>query len=150
MSDGLDEIEDQVANLKALLIKRKAESERLNRRSGRKISTLYLIEQMNGGAVKIGISSSPRRRLATLQTGSDKTLALINFTALWLEDAVKIEKQIHDRFRRSAIHASGEWYNCDYKFAVNIIEETIWKEKGPDFQPWRSSREELDNWFDGK
>jgi len=151
--ENLDEIEDdgadQIARVKRLMAKKKEQETIRAERMKRKISTLYLIEQMNGAAVKGGISSDPKKRMAQLQVGSDKALALINFTVLWHDDAVKIEKAIHRNFQQSAIHASGEWYYCRHDFATRIIERAIRREKGMDFDVWMAWRKEFDEWVDG-
>lgn len=64
-------------------------------------TSLYLIESPELGVVKIGISSNPKARCASLQTGSAFPLR------------VAYTKEIPERFARFAERSAHEWLKAD-------------------------------------
>lgn len=65
---------------------------------------------------KVGLSTSPRRRLSQLQTGTARRLILKRASAERYADAAKIESYAHWLLRESAIR--GEWFK--------VTEEAAW------------------------
>lgn len=66
-------------------------------------SIVYFIQSETGGAVKIGKSTDPQRRLRTLQTGHPGRLMLLGTTTEFSE------RELHSRFAHCC--ANGEWFN---------------------------------------
>jgi len=82
-------------------------------------SYIYIIQAENG-LCKIGISTNPKRRLSTLQTGSPVSLKLI----FQFEGNYDTEEQLHNMFAHKQQH--GEWFrlsNDDLASIAEIIEE---------------------------
>ena len=78
---------------------------------------VYVIEGEHG-RVKIGVSSTPPNRLATLQTGSPYRLHLAYAT--WAgEHAYLVEQEAH--FRLDAFRVGGEWFATSREVAVAAI-----------------------------
>uniref|UniRef100_A0A6M3IE98 Bacteriophage T5 Orf172 DNA-binding domain-containing protein n=1 Tax=viral metagenome TaxID=1070528 RepID=A0A6M3IE98_9ZZZZ len=67
--------------------------------------SLYIIQAINGGAVKIGISHCPEERLKYLQTGSPVPLRIIRC----YKDRGLIESKLHKKFSDFKLH--GEWFD---------------------------------------
>lgn len=65
---------------------------------------IYFIQREDTGAVKIGLSKDPTRRLATLQTGNEFELKLRHLIPGGLPE----ERQLHQRFAPARIR--GEWF----------------------------------------
>ena len=71
---------------------------------------LYIIQSKQNGAVKIGISKNPKKRLAQLQTGSPFKLKLI----LIIENRSDLEKKLHNDLKSFRIrNYKGEWFLYD-------------------------------------
>lgn len=68
---------------------------------------IYFIRAVNSGAIKIGVSNDPRRRLESMQTGSPEPLELLGV----LPGGVDEERRLHQRFAAYRIH--GEWFRGD-------------------------------------
>ncbi len=65
---------------------------------------VYLIQRGAGGAVKIGYSAHPMRRIAQLQTGTPEKLRVL----ATLPGDMDLERTLHKRF--AAYVLEGEWY----------------------------------------
>lgn len=65
---------------------------------------IYVIRCTVTGLCKIGYSTSPERRLATLQTGSPTRLEL----QLQLPGPQELERELHQRF--AVVRSHGEWF----------------------------------------
>jgi hypothetical protein len=76
------------------------------------------------GPVKIGLSSNPISRLATLQTGSASKLVLVGRYAFWRRShALEVEQVFH---RTAAVHrTTGEWFDIEPDSAVAMMAMNI-------------------------
>lgn len=69
---------------------------------------VYFLGRPSTGAVKIGFSNLPERRLGELQTGNDERLDLIGY----VPGSKTLERRLHDYL--SASRLMGEWFApCD-------------------------------------
>jgi hypothetical protein len=74
------------------------------------VDHLYVIQSNVSGAVKIGRSSDPEKRLQTLQTGSPYKLRLI----LVVEGLGYAEKSFHERLKKYSVRQGlGEWFRYE-------------------------------------
>lgn len=64
---------------------------------------VYFIQSSDGGPIKIGKSSNPKRRLANLQTARSDKLLLLGTSNL-------PEESLHQRF--ADLRLNGEWFKC--------------------------------------
>ena len=74
---------------------------------------IYLIQSLENGYYKIGVSKHPTRRLSALQTGNSSELKLIY--SYPSEYANKIEKSLHGLL--SHCKKEGEW------FELSLVDE---------------------------
>ena len=88
---------------------------------------LYVIQSRGTGALKIGRSDDPERRLRQLQTGSPYSLRII----LVLEEGGPRERDVHQIMRRHKTRNShgGEWFA---ESGLGDIPLEIWEHA----QPW--------------
>ena len=70
---------------------------------------LYVIQSDVTGAIKIGRSSNPKRRLAQLQTGSPYRLKLLTV----VENNGHLEKSLHQTLKPFKQACKGEWFDFD-------------------------------------
>lgn len=88
---------------------------------------IYLIQSLEEGYYKIGISKHPNKRLVQLQTGNSSPLKLIDTYPT--EYADKIERTLQRRY--SHFKKKGEWFDLSvnvetsFRKECRIIEETI-------------------------
>jgi predicted GIY-YIG superfamily endonuclease len=88
---------------------------------------IYLIQSLENGYYKIGISKHPTKRLQQLQTGNSSSLKLID--VYQSERADKIEHILQRRYLH--LHKKGEWFDLGISQEVNFkkecqkIEETL-------------------------
>ena len=79
---------------------------------------VYLIQSLEEGYYKIGVSKNPKKRIKQLQTGNSSKLKLIS--SYPSEYANKIEKSLHNIL--SHCKKEGEWFDMsladEYSFAV--------------------------------
>lgn len=77
---------------------------------------VYVVENEVTGSVKIGVSSSPKKRLSSLQTGTEHKLNLAH-----VSDATVVvsEKKVHDLLNESCIR--GEWFNVSTDEAISAV-----------------------------
>jgi len=73
------------------------------------MDSLYIIQSDKSGAIKIGRSKNPQRRLKQLQTGSPFKLKML----LVLEGKGSIEKSLHERLVEFKQDCKGEWFDFD-------------------------------------
>jgi hypothetical protein len=69
---------------------------------------IYVIRQHGSNAFKIGISSSPKDRLKTLQTASPARLELLHVSSVQDDLAISAERFIHEKL--SFLRLNGEWF----------------------------------------
>lgn len=77
---------------------------------------VYFIQGLCGGAIKIGFSKNPEKRLAELQTGYPDSLTII----LMIPGTEATERAIHREFEASRL--KGEWFRPD-KYVLDRIKE---------------------------
>ena len=81
---------------------------------------VYIIENVDNGAIKIGVGNNPEKRLNQLQTGSVSELALV-YTSYICSNAFEIENKVHKYFKD--FHIRGEWYNVSKDNVINFLEK---------------------------
>lgn len=95
---------------------------------------LYVIQSAVTGAVKVGRSGAPDRRLLDLQVGSPHRLRLI----LLMLDAGDLEKKVHRAMvRYRTRQGDGEWF---HEAGLGSIPDEVWGHT----LPWY--REDPDWW----
>lgn len=77
---------------------------------------VYLIQSLEDGYYKIGVSQSPIKRLSALQTGNPSELKLIH--SFPSEYANKIEKTLHNQL--SHCKKEGEWFDISLPDALSF------------------------------
>lgn len=77
---------------------------------------IYFIQGLCGGAIKIGYSKNPEKRLAELQTGYPDTLTIL----LMIPGTEATERTLHRQFEASRL--KGEWFRPD-KYVIDKIKE---------------------------
>lgn len=80
---------------------------------------IYLIHQQGTDRYKIGLTSSPEKRLKQLQTGSSDRLTFTHL--IQVPDMSQTELSLHRLYARQRIRADGEWF----KFANHEIAGVI-------------------------
>lgn len=91
-------------------------------------SYVYILQQGNGGAVKIGVADNVQSRIQSLQTGSAYRLNLIGTIACESrKKAYRLEGILHKKF--SSFRLEGEWFARQVIFQLKSIKETITWEK---------------------
>jgi len=71
---------------------------------------VYFIRSGKKGAIKIGKSNNPEKRVKELQTGNPYKLYLIAFIHCETEEgAIKLERKIHRLFKKRRM--IGEWFH---------------------------------------
>lgn len=88
---------------------------------------IYLIQSIENGYYKIGVSKHPKKRVKQLQTGNSSELKLIE--SYQSEHAHKVERALQRRY--GYLKKEGEWFDLSIKEDVSFlsdcqrIEETI-------------------------
>jgi len=98
------------------------------------MKSVYLIQSLEDGYYKVGVSKHPQKRVKQLQTGNSSELRLVE--SYQSEYANKIEKTLQRRY--SYLKKEGEWFDMDMSHEISFlmnckqIEESfdILKEKG--------------------
>ena len=85
---------------------------------------LYIIQSDITGAIKIGRSKNPSRRIHQLQTGSPYKLKLLTIA----EGKGFMEKEIHKKLIRYKAECKGEWFDfmCTGSFPIWLYEMIDW------------------------
>lgn len=78
------------------------------------IAELYLISEGPDGPIKIGRSISARSRLATLQTGNARPLAIASAYSMPLDQVIEAEQYLHEELAHRAL--VGEWFDLSENF----------------------------------
>jgi len=78
---------------------------------------IYLIQSLEDGYYKIGVSKHPKKRVKQLQTGNSSELKLVE--TYQSEHANKIEKSLHRRY--SYLKKEGEWFDMSIKEDVSFL-----------------------------
>ncbi len=95
---------------------------------------IYLIQSLEDGYYKIGVSKHPKKRVKQLQTGNSSELKLVE--SYQSEHAHKIEKTLQRH--HSYLKKEGEWFDLGIKEDVSFLTDckqienniNILKEKG--------------------
>jgi predicted GIY-YIG superfamily endonuclease len=88
---------------------------------------IYLIQSLENGYYKIGVSKHPQKRINELNTGNPSPTKLID--TYETEHANQIERALQRRY--SHLHKNGEWFDLSITEEVNFkkkcqkIEETL-------------------------
>lgn len=77
---------------------------------------VYVVENEVTGSVKVGVSSNPKKRLSTLQTGTEHRLNLVHVSDATI---VASEKKVHELLNESCIR--GEWFNVSTDAAISTV-----------------------------
>jgi len=86
-------------------------------------TSIYLIGSTSNNAVKIGVSTNPKKRLTSLQTGSSIKLNLISsYTFPNSNYAYAIEKYLHTESKEFALN--GEWFEFD-RLSLLVIKKCL-------------------------
>lgn len=80
---------------------------------------VYLIQSLEDGHYKIGVSIHPSRRVSALQTGNSSELKLVE--SYESEFAYKIEKSLQRRY--SYLKKEGEWFEMSITNEVTFLKE---------------------------
>jgi predicted GIY-YIG superfamily endonuclease len=80
---------------------------------------IYLIQSLENGYYKIGVSKNPQKRLLQLQTGNSSKLNLVEYYPS--EYANKIEKTIHNFLSHQK--KEGEWFDISLLEALSFTEK---------------------------
>lgn len=95
-----------------------------------RIDTRIYVICSESGHVKVGVSDSPLRRLAALQTANPFRLWLGHETNAWpRRDAFAIERAIHIKLAER-FPQRGEWFSCGREDALRAI-LAVGRELGP-------------------
>jgi hypothetical protein len=99
------------------------------------IASVYVI-CAGDSAVKVGVSINPGARARNLQTGQDRIVRVFWAVMLEYSDAYRLEKEVHDKLRRTVGGASGEWFYIAPETAVAAIQAQLksgdfWAEPDP-------------------
>lgn len=80
---------------------------------------IYLIQSLEEGYYKIGISKHPQKRLKELQTGNSSELKLIE--TYQSDYANQIETALHNRYHH--MNKEGEWFDMSIQEESSFINE---------------------------
>lgn len=80
---------------------------------------VYIIQSLDEGYYKIGVSKHPHNRLKQLQTGNSSKLKLVE--VYQSEYAHSIEKTMHRRY--STFRKEGEWFELSLENEWSFIKE---------------------------
>lgn len=87
------------------------------------MSYIYVIGREQG-PVKVGVSDTPERRLASLQTGCPFELRLLHVQKMrGRKHALRHERDFHAIYEM--YHLRGEWFRCDAEVAIDGIFTSI-------------------------
>jgi hypothetical protein len=80
---------------------------------------IYIIQSLDEGYFKIGISKNPEKRILQLQTGNSSKLKLIDkFKSQYPN---KVEKTLHNIY--SSHKKEGEWFGFSLDVAYSLVDE---------------------------
>ena len=112
---AFDKMRESLNNLfKARIVESVLPQDRRNRQF------VYVIENMDNGAIKVGVAQDPEKRLAQLQTGSVSELCLV-YQSYVCSNAFNIESLVHQHFEDK--HIRGEWYSASKDDVIQYLEQ---------------------------
>ena len=80
---------------------------------------IYLIQSIENGYYKIGVSKHPKKRVKQLQTGNSSELKLIE--SYQSEHAHKVERTLQRRY--AYLKKEGEWFDLSIKEDVSFLSD---------------------------
>ena len=80
---------------------------------------IYLIQSLEDGYYKIGVSKHPKKRVKELQTGNSSELKLIE--SYESEHAHKVERALQRRY--SYMKKEGEWFDMSISQEVSFLSD---------------------------
>ena len=80
---------------------------------------IYLIQSLEDGYYKIGVSKHPKKRVKQLQTGNSSELKLVE--SYQSEYAHKVEKALQRRYAH--MKKEGEWFDLSIKEDVSFLSD---------------------------
>jgi hypothetical protein len=84
-----------------------------------RLHNLYLVQEGEDGAIKVGIAAHPERRLSALQCGNCRSLQLRAVFAGSLRDCREIERVVLNYF--GGRRARGEWLIADFADVLRVV-----------------------------
>lgn len=78
---------------------------------------IYLIQSLEDGYYKIGVSKHPKKRVKQLQTGNSSELKLVE--VYQSEHAHKVEKSLQRRY--SYLKKEGEWFDLGISEEISFL-----------------------------
>ena len=112
---AFDKMRESLNNLfKARIVESVLPQDRRNRQF------VYVIENMDNGAIKVGVAQDPEKRLAQLQTGNVSELCLV-YQSYVCSNAFNIESLVHQHFEDK--HIRGEWYSASKDDVIQYLEQ---------------------------
>lgn len=78
---------------------------------------IYLIQSLEDGYYKIGVSIHPKKRVKQLQTGNSSELKLVEIYQS--EHAHKVEKSLQRRY--SYLKKEGEWFDLGLTEEISFL-----------------------------
>lgn len=88
---------------------------------------VYLIQSLDSGFYKIGVSKSPISRIKQLSTGNSSPLKIIN--VYLTELPYLIEKVLHNRYSHARLN-NKEWFDLSIKEEAEFLNECARIEQG--------------------
>lgn len=87
---------------------------------------IYLIQAVETGLYKIGVSKHPNKRIKELKTGNGSDLKLITtYSSIFSH---KIEKALHNNL--SHLRKEGEWFQLSLEDELSFISKCMKFERG--------------------
>lgn len=80
---------------------------------------IYLIQSLEDGFYKVGVSKHPKKRIKQLQTGNSSELKLIE--TYQSEHAHMVEKSLQRRY--SYLKKEGEWFDMSIGHEVSFLSD---------------------------
>lgn len=85
--------------------------------------TIYVIAPLDGWPCKIGVSTSPRKRLAGLQTSVWKQLQVKWCAHLpTVQQAKALERRCHETLTERSLWLHGEWFDLRPDKAIELVQ----------------------------
>ena len=78
---------------------------------------IYLIQSLEDGYYKIGVSKHPKKRVKQLQTGNSSELKLVE--VYQSEHAHKVERSLQRRY--SYLKKEGEWFDLGISEEISFL-----------------------------
>lgn len=87
-------------------------------------TSIYIIQERDGAALKIGIAHDPRKRLGSIQTGNARPLFIALEKRLGGKGyARKVEYMAHTLL--AANRFTGEWFGVSLPVAIQTVHDAI-------------------------